>query len=104
MTGWREFVAEQAALGETATVFGSSGYVWSWARTTFENWESESFQLFAMVALTSFLVYKGSTESKGGQERMQETLDRIERRLKLLESAQNGDSAKRVAYTRLLAD
>ena len=70
LTGWQEFVSEQAALGETATVFGPDGYVWSWARTTFENWESEFLQLFAMVALTSFLVFKGSTESKDGQQRM----------------------------------
>ncbi|MDP9366380.1 MAG: hypothetical protein M3Q10_19515 [Chloroflexota bacterium] len=104
LTGWQEFVAEQAALGQTAAVFGADGYVWSWARTTFENWESEFLQLFAMVVLTSFLVYRGSTESKDGQERMQETLDRIERRLKHLESAQNGDPAKRVVYSRLLAD
>jgi hypothetical protein len=31
--------------------------------------------------LTTFLIHKGSHESKDGDERMQEQLDRIERRL-----------------------
>ncbi len=83
-TGWKEFVSEQATLGETATVFGDGGYVWTWSRTTFENWESEFLQLFSMVVLTAFLVFKGSTESKDGQERLQQAIDRIERRLEQL--------------------
>lgn len=79
--GWREFVAEQAGHGEAAAVFGDGGYVWAWARTTFENWESEFLQLFAMVTLTSFLVFRGSPESKDGDEEMRSALERIERRL-----------------------
>ena len=80
-TGWREFASEQAALGEAATVFGDGGYVWTWSRTTFENWESEFLQLFSMVVLTAFFIFKGSAESKDGQEQLQQTVDRIERRL-----------------------
>ena len=102
ITGWWEFVAEQRWLGQSAVVFGDEGYVWRWAQATFENLQSEFLQLFAMVFLTAYLVFKGSTESKDGQERMQESLDRIERRLKQLESGQNG--VKRVGYGRLLAD
>ena len=102
ITGWWEFVAEQRSLGQSAVVFGDEGYVWRWAQATFENWQSEFLQLFAMVFLTAYLVFKGSTESKDGQERMQESLDRIERRVKQLESGQNG--VKRVGYGRLLAD
>ena len=102
ITGWWEFAAEQRALGQAAVVFGDEGYVWRWAQATFENWQSEFLQLFSMVVLTAYLIYKGSTESKDGQERMQESLDRIERRMKQLESGQNG--VKRVGYGRLLAD
>lgn len=104
LTGWKEFVAEQSSLGATAHVFGEDGYVWAWGQATFENWQSEFLQLLSMVVLTSYLIYKGSTESKDGQERMQDSLDRIERRIKQLESAQSGNPAKRVAYGRLLAD
>ena len=80
-TGWREFVSEQTTLGATPTIFGDGGYIWTWSRTTFENWESEFLQLFAMVVLTAYLVYKGSTESKDGQEELRQAVDRIERRL-----------------------
>src|SRR3712207_2319354 len=47
--GWREFAAEQAEHGAAAQVFGPDGYVWNWARATFENWQSEFLQLLAMV-------------------------------------------------------
>lgn len=85
-------------------MFGADGYVRSWARTTFENRESELLQFFAMVVLMSYLIYSGSTESKDGQERMQESLDRIERRIKQLERSENGGAAKRIVCGRLLAD
>jgi hypothetical protein len=81
VVGWQEFAAEQAALGEPAMVFGEGGYVWNWARTTLENWQSEMLQLFAMVALTSFLIFRGSPESKDGDEEMKQSLARLERRL-----------------------
>jgi membrane protein implicated in regulation of membrane protease activity len=80
-TGWREFRAEQSEHQQTAAVFGSGGYVWNWARTTFENWQSEFLQLFAMVTLTSVLIFRGSAESKDGDEELKEALARIEGRL-----------------------
>ena len=84
IVGWQEFVAEQREHGQIAEVFGGSGYVWNWARTTLENWQSEMLQLFAMVALTSFLIFKGSPESKDGDDEMKQTLARLERRLEEL--------------------
>jgi len=68
------------------------------------SWIVQFLQLFSMVLLTPYLVYKGSTESKDGQERMQDSLDRIERRIRQLESAQYRNPAKRVVDGRLLAD
>ena len=87
IVGWQEFAAEQTEHGQLAQVFGDDGYVWNWARTTLENWQSEMLQLFAMVALTSFLIFKGSPESKDGDEEMKQTLVRLERRLEELASA-----------------
>jgi hypothetical protein len=86
IVGWQEFVAEQTEHGQIAEVFGDGGYVWNWARTTLENWQSEMLQLFAMVALTSFLIFKGSPESKDGDDEMKQTLARLERRLEELAS------------------
>ena len=84
VVGWQEVVAEQTEHGQIAEVFGDGGYVWNWARTTLENWQSEMLQLFAMVALTSFLIFKGSPESKDGDDEMKQTLVRLERRLEEL--------------------
>jgi hypothetical protein len=84
LVGWQEFLAEQSEHGQVVQVFGDGGYVWNWARTTLENWQSEMLQLFAMVVLTSFLIFKGSPESKDGDDEMKETLARLERRLEEL--------------------
>ena len=90
VAGWREFAAEQASHGQAVAVLGDGGYACVWARTTFESVTSEFLQLFAMVVLTAYFIFKGSTESKDGQERMQASLDRIERRGKVLEAHRNG--------------
>lgn len=70
LTGWVEFVAEQQAHGETAQLFGGSGYFWPWMQATFENWQSEFLQLFTMAVLTAFLVHKGSSESKDSDDEL----------------------------------
>ena len=57
--------------------------------TTFENWQSEFLQLFSMVILTSFLVHRGSHESKDQDEKVDATLARIERRLERIEQARH---------------
>jgi hypothetical protein len=84
VVGWQEFLAEQSEHGQVAQVFGDGGYVWNWARTTLENWQSEMLQLFAMVVLTSFLIFKGSPESKDGDDELKQTLARLEQRLEEL--------------------
>ena len=84
--GWQEFRAEQAAHGEAAHWFGAEGYIWNWGRATFENWQSEFLQLLTFVVLTSFLIHKGSHESKDSDERLQAAVGRIERRLDALPS------------------
>jgi hypothetical protein len=83
--GWMHFAAEQQDHGQAASVFGAAGYIWQWGEATFENWQSEFLQLFTFVVLTSFLIHKGSHESKDSDERMQQQLDRVERRLNMLE-------------------
>ena len=48
-----------------------------------------------MVTLTSFLIFRGSPESKDGDEEMKDALERIERRLDGL-TAQGRDGAARL--------
>jgi hypothetical protein len=76
-TGWQEFVAEQAAHGQVATVYGEDGYVWTWLARSFENIMSEFLQLAAFVVLTALLIFEGSAESKDGDDRMEATLNAI---------------------------
>jgi hypothetical protein len=86
-TGWMEYAAEQYGHGESPEMFGASGYIWVWGRSTFENWQSEFLQLLTFVVLTSFLVHRGSHESKDSDDKMQAQLQRIEQRLERIESA-----------------
>jgi hypothetical protein len=83
--GWHEYVSEQQTHGGAVAVFGPDGYVWSWGQATFENWQSEFLQLLTFVVLTSFLVHRGSHESRDQDEQSQSSLDRIEARLIRLE-------------------
>jgi hypothetical protein len=83
--GWVEFSSEQHQHGQAAAWLGQDGYIWNWARTTLENWQSEFLQLFSMVVFTAFLVHKGSAESRDGNDRMEQALHRIERRLAALD-------------------
>ena len=66
---------------------GSSGYIWEWLDSTFENWQSEFLQLFTMVVLTAFLIHKGSHESRDSETEMQVALVRIEQQLEELREA-----------------
>jgi hypothetical protein len=79
--GWVEFAAEQAEHGTDARLFGDDGYVWTWLRSTMENWQSEFLQLLAFVSLTSFLIHRGSPESKDGNERLERKVDEIRRQV-----------------------
>ena len=87
-TGWQEFVAEQAAHGELASVWGEDGYVWTWLARSFENVMSEFLQLAAFVVLTAVLIFEGSAESKDSDERLEGKVDVILSRLDELQKEQ----------------
>jgi hypothetical protein len=81
---WQTYTDEQAAHGQAATV---GDFVSEFSQSTLENWQSEFLQLFAFVSLAALYVHKGSAESKDSDERMEESLQRIERRLAALTEA-----------------
>jgi len=63
-TGLAEYNNEQAEHGLTTadlTTYLSTGHPWE---ALFENWESEFLQMAVFVLLTTFLVQKGSPESR----------------------------------------
>ena len=71
---WHTYVQDQTAHGE-AIQFG--GYFVQTARDTLENWQSEFLQLIWQVAGLAFLLHIGSSQSKEGDDRREEKLDRI---------------------------
>jgi uncharacterized protein DUF6766 len=85
VSGWYQYAAEQREHGSEPTLFGDDGYGWVWAEWTLQNWQSEFLELTTFVVLSSFLIHKGSPESRDGDDEMQATLDRIEKRLDELE-------------------
>jgi Domain of unknown function (DUF6766) len=63
-TGRADYNAEQQEHGKppvTLTAYLSTGHPWE---ALFENWESEFLQMAAFVLLTTFLIQRGSPESR----------------------------------------
>jgi hypothetical protein len=71
---WLSFVSEQEAHG-LPVEFGQ--YAVQTARDTLENWQSEFLQLIWQVAGLAYLLHIGSPQSKEGDERKEEKIDRI---------------------------
>ncbi|MBC8111925.1 MAG: hypothetical protein H7Y04_12765 [Verrucomicrobia bacterium] len=68
-TGWQEHNKERSEAGQTEIHFSAYLRSGHFASTTFENWESEFFQLFIYVFFTIYLRQKGSAESKSLTEK-----------------------------------
>jgi hypothetical protein len=75
---WQVFTDEQREHNQPVAV---GDFTAEFAQSTLENWQSEFLQLFSFVVMSAVLVHKGSAESKDSDDRMQEALRRIERKL-----------------------
>ena len=75
---WGSYRAEQLAHGEQATL---GGYTVEFGQSTLENWQSEFLQLFSFVVLSALLIHRDSAESKDSDQRMEEKIDKIAKRL-----------------------
>lgn len=98
---WIEMAHEAVQHGGEPSL---ADFIPAFAAATFENWESEFLQLFAMVVLTSFLIHRGSHESKDQDEKtdnmlvtileridqIRMTQDMVQRRLAISMSVQRG--------------
>jgi hypothetical protein len=80
---WYAFVDEQLSHGETVEL---GSYLVEVMRDTLENWQSEFLQLMWQVAGLAYLFYIGSPQSKEGDDRLEEKVDRI-----LLAVEKNGE-------------
>lgn len=75
---WTHVLSEAEMHGQQVTF---NDFLPQFLSSMFENWQSEFLQLLTFVILTSFLVHKGSHESKDSDEKMERQLDRIEKLL-----------------------
>ncbi|ACU62458.1 DUF6766 family protein [Chitinophaga pinensis] len=76
--GWKVFVDEQLSHGQPVE---TAKYITEMMRDTMENWQSEFLQLIWQVAGLAVLWYCGSSQSKEGDDRREEKIDFIIRRL-----------------------
>jgi hypothetical protein len=76
--GWFSYVEEQKDHNQSIEF---NGYFNVTSRDTMENWQSEFLQLVWRVAGLSLLWYVGSPQSKGGNDRVEEKIDFIIKRL-----------------------
>jgi hypothetical protein len=76
--GWFAYVDDQQALGATLS---SGGYIVEMLRDTFENWQSEFLQLLWQVVGLTILLYVGSPQSKESEDRTEEMLKEILRKV-----------------------
>jgi len=75
---WQDFVLTQESHREPAKI---EEFLPEFASRTLENWQSEFLQLLTFVVLTSFLIHKGSAESKDSDDEMMKKLAKIEKML-----------------------
>jgi hypothetical protein len=72
-----------------------AGQPFSWSefwphfgQSTFENWQSEFLQVLTFVVMTTYLIFRGSHESRDNDDDVAQQLHRIERRLDELHEKQ----------------
>jgi hypothetical protein len=75
---WQEFTDEQKAHNQPVEL---GDFVAAFGKSTLENWQSEFLQLFSFTVMTALLIHHGSAESKDSDDRIEESLRRIERKL-----------------------
>jgi NADH:ubiquinone oxidoreductase subunit 6 (subunit J) len=75
---WGTFVQEEQAHGDTPSI---SDFFVQFGQSTFENWQSEFLQLFSFVVFSAILIHHGSAESRDGEDRIEQAVKRIEKRL-----------------------
>jgi hypothetical protein len=76
--GWLEFVQAQADHQQAPEL---APYLYQMLRDTLENWQSEFLQLVWQVVGLTYLLYVGSPQSKEEDDRLEDKLDAILRKL-----------------------
>jgi len=91
--GWFQYAADQKSHDEDPTFWGDSGYVVYFGEWTFQNWQSEFLEVLVLIVATTYLIHKGSPESKDGDDEMKAMLQRIEERLDAMDEPKKAKKA-----------
>ncbi len=78
LSGWNEYVSlqhEHHAEVHVAT------YLFQMTRSTLENWQAEFFSLLYQVVVLTYLYYAGSPIAGGSDQRLEEKIDAILRKV-----------------------
>jgi hypothetical protein len=75
---WQVYTDDQREHGQTTEI---GDFLADFSQATLENWQSEFLQLFSFVVLAALLIHHGSAESKDGEERIEQSVKRIEKHL-----------------------
>jgi hypothetical protein len=78
LAGWNEYVRIQA---EHRAAIHVSTYMYQFTRSTLENWQGEFFSLLYQVFFLTYLYYAGSPLAGGSDQRLEEKLDAILRKV-----------------------
>jgi hypothetical protein len=85
-----QFIFEVMVVRDEAQDFGEP-FRWAdfwpqFLQSTFENWQSEFLQVLTFVVITTYLIFRGSHESRDNDDEVAAQLNRIERQLKELQA------------------
>lgn len=75
---WQLYTDEQREHGQPTEM---GDFLADFSQATLENWQSEFLQLFSFVVLDALFIHHGSAESKDGEERIEQSVKRIEKHL-----------------------
>ncbi len=78
LSEWQVYTDEARSHGEEPE---AGDFVSQFASSTLENWQSEFLQLFSFTIMAAVLIHKGSAESKDSDDRIEEALQRLEKKL-----------------------
>lgn len=73
---WFHFISEQQAHRQPVKI---DEFFNAFMSSTLENWQSEFLQLFSFVVLATYLIHKGSPQSKDSDEEVKRILKDIQK-------------------------
>lgn len=91
ITQWQMYTDQQRQHKEPVEV---GDFIAEFGQATLENWQSEFLQLFSFTIMAAVLIHKGSAESKDSDDRIEEAIQRIEKKLETEPTSYEGASDK----------